>query len=181
MGDVKKPRKQFSSPRNPWKSEDLSQELYLVGTYGLRNKRELWKAKTELSRVRKQARELLAAPAEVRVRQEAKLLKYLNRIGVLGESATPDDILGLSIENFLDRRLQTVVWKKGLARTPFQARQMITHGHIVIADRRITIPGYTVKNVEDLEIKLRSGSTMVVMPAGQKPAEEQPAEAASAA
>ena len=180
MGDVKKPRKQYSSPRNPWKREDLSQELYLVGTYGLRNKRELWKAKTELSRVRKQARELLAAPAEVRAKQEAKLLKYLNRIGVLGEASTPDDILGLSIENFLDRRLQTVVWKKGLARSPFQARQMITHGHIVIADRRITIPGYTVKNVEDLEIRLRSGSTMAVVPAGE-PVEEKPAEAASAA
>ncbi|MBM3898185.1 MAG: 30S ribosomal protein S4 [Thaumarchaeota archaeon] len=179
MGDVKKPRKQFSSPRNPWKSEDLSQELYLVGTYGLRNKRELWKAKTELSRVRKQARELLAAPAEVRAKQEAKLLKYLNRIGVLGETATPDDILGLSIENFLDRRLQTVVWKKGLARTPFQARQMITHGHIVISDRRVTIPGYTVKGNEDLEIRLRPGSTMTVVPAEQGPAQEQAGAAAA--
>ena len=178
MGDVKKPRKQFSSPRNPWKSDDLSQELYLVGTYGLRNKKELWKAKTELSRVRKQARELLAAPADVRARQEAKLLRYLNRIGVLGEAATPDDILGLSIENFLDRRFQTLVWKKGLARTPFQARQMITHGHIIIGERRVTIPGYTVKNSEDLEIRLRQGSSMAVVQV-EKPAEKP--EAASAA
>lgn len=175
MGDVKTPRKRFSSPKNPWKSEDLSQELYLVGTYGLRNKRELWRAKTELSRIRKQARELLAAPAEVRAQQEAKLLKYLHRIGVVRETATPDDILGLSIENLLDRRLQTVVWKKGLAKTPFQARQMITHGHIVIGDRRVTIPSYIVKSGEDLEIRLRAGSTMAITPA------EKPAEAPSAA
>jgi len=179
MGDVKNPRKQYSTPRNPWKSDDLSQELYLVGTYGLRNKKELWKAKTELSRERKQARELLAAPADIRATQEAKLLKYLNRIGVLGEAATPDDILGLSIENFLDRRFQTVVWKRGLARTPFQARQMITHGHIAIGERRVTIPGYTVKNSEDLEVMLRLGSSMAVVQV-EKPV-EKPSEAASAA
>ena len=74
-----------------------------------------------------------------------------------------------------------MVWKKGFDRTPFQARQMITHGHIAIADRRVTIPGYTVKNSEDLEIRLRRRSTMTVAPVEQKPAQEQAAEAASAA
>ncbi len=179
MGDPKTPSKKYSTPRNPWKSDDLSQELFLVGSYGLRNKRELWKSKTELSRVRKQARALLAAPSDVRASEEAKLLKSLIRIGVVSETATADDILGLSIENFLERRLQTVVWKKGLARTPYQARQMITHGHITIGDRRITIPGYVVRTGEDLELKLRPGSTMVVTP--PQPAEGQPAEAAPAA
>lgn len=178
MGDPKKPRKNFSSPRNPWKSDDLSQELFLVGSYGLRNKRELWKAKTELSRIRKQARTLLAAPADVRATEEAKLLKFLNRIGVVQEGATTDDILGLSIENILDRRFQTVVWKKGLARTPYQARQMITHGHVVIGDRRVTVPGYLVRASEDLGIKLSPRSTLQIVPAQQ---EGQPAEAASAA
>lgn len=179
MGDPKTPSKKYSTPKNPWKSDDLAQELFLVGSYGLRNKRELWKSKTELSRVRKQARALLAAPADVRAREEAKLLKFLHKIGVVSETAAADDILGLSIENFLERRLQTVVWKKGLAKTPYQARQMITHGHIMIGDRRIKTPGYIVRAGEDLELKPRPGSTMVVTP--PQPAEGQPAEAAPAA
>ena len=179
MGDPKRPSKKFSTPRNPWKSDDLSQELFLVGSYGLRNKRELWKSKTELSRVRKQARTLLAAPADVRAREEAKLLKFLHKIGVVSETAAADDILGLSIENFLERRLQTVVWKKGLAKTPYQARQMITHGHIMLGDKRITIPSYIVRAGEDSELKLKPGSTMMVT--HPQPAEGHPVEAALAA
>jgi small subunit ribosomal protein S4 len=74
LGDPKKPRKQFRRPKSPWRSDQLAQELYLLGTYGLRNKRELWKAETQLSSLRKQARTLLAATQEVRSREESKLL-----------------------------------------------------------------------------------------------------------
>jgi small subunit ribosomal protein S4 len=66
LGDPKKARKQYSRPRSPWRADQLAQELYLLGTYGLRNKRELWKAETQLSSVRKQARTLLAATQVVR-------------------------------------------------------------------------------------------------------------------
>ncbi|MDH2899578.1 MAG: 30S ribosomal protein S4, partial [archaeon] len=72
MGDPKKPRAKFNPPRNPWRSDQLSQELYLLGTYGLRNKRELWRAQTYLSNIRKQARQLLAAASDIRGREEPK-------------------------------------------------------------------------------------------------------------
>ncbi len=161
MGDPKKSRKQYNTPRNPWRSDQLSQELFLVGTYGLRNKRELWKSQTQLSEIRKQARALLAATAEVRARQEPKLLSRLAKLGLVRqEESSLDDVLSLTVENVLERRLQTLVWKRGLARTPYQARQLITHGHIVIGDRRVTIPSYIVSPAEEALLRVREGSPL---------------------
>ena len=158
MGDPKKPRKKYSSPKHPWRGVQLSQELFLVGTYGLRNKRELWRAQTELSRIRKQARMLLAAPPEIRASAEPKLLTSLSRRGLVPEGASLDDVLSLTIENLLERRLQSVVWRKGLASSPYQSRQMVTHGHITLGDRVITIPSYVVEREEEGTVHLREDS-----------------------
>ncbi len=158
MGDPKKPRKKFSRPRTPWRADLLSQELYLLGAYGLRNKRELWKAQTALSNIRKQARTLLAAPPEIRARREAILLNSLTKKGIVSKDATLDDVLSLTVENILARRLQTVVWRKGLASTPYQARQLITHRHIVVGDRAITKPSYLVSAEEEPNVGFRADS-----------------------
>jgi small subunit ribosomal protein S4 len=162
MGDPRKLRKKWSGPRHPWRSEQLARELYLVGTYGLRNKRELWKAMTELSRIRKQARGLLAAPAEVRAKEEAKLLSSLYKKGLVDENATLDDVLSLTVENLLERRLQSVVWRKGFAKTPYQARQLITHRHIKVGDRVINVPGYLVLRNEEDKVKIREDSPIAL-------------------
>ncbi len=154
MGDPKKARKQFNRPRSPWRSDQLAQELYLLGTYGLRNKRELWKTQTQLSTVRKQARTLLAATQEVRLREEKKLLDSLRRKGLAEESATLDDVLNLTVEDLLARRLQTLVFKKGMAMSPLHSRQLVVHGHITINGRTMGVPGYTVKRDEEGTIML---------------------------
>jgi small subunit ribosomal protein S4 len=158
MGDIKKPRKKYSRPKRHWDLALLMQELEIVGKYGLRNKRELWKAQSQLSSIRKRARALLALPIEVRRAREKELLSSLNRLGLVGEDATLDDILNLKVEDILERRLQTIVYKKGLAKTPLQARQMITHRHIVVGDRIVTIPSYWVKKGEEEKVALRADS-----------------------
>ncbi len=164
MGDPKKPRAKFNPPRNPWQSDQLSQELYLLGTYGLRNKRELWRAQTYLSNIRKQARQLLAAATEVRGREEPKLLSHLGRQGLIqNPSPSLDDVLSLTIENVLERRLQTLVWRRGLARTPYQARQFVSHGHVSLNDRRVTVPSYLVSPTEEGTLKFVEGSTLAKM------------------
>ena len=175
MGDPKKARKRYSRPRSPWRTDQLAQELYLLGTFGLRNKRELWKAETQLSSVRKQARTLLAATTEVRQREEKKLLDSLRRRGLVAEGATLDDILSLTVEDVLSRRLQSMVFKKGMAVSPLHARQLVTHGHVMVGNRRITVPGYEVESQEEGTVVLVGGKE-----AGQEPKEtpqEQPAEA----
>ena len=172
MGDPKRPRKTFSRPKNPWRSEQLAGELYLVGTYGLRNKRELWKTQGQLSEIRKQARRLLAAPAEVRTREERKLLDSLKRRGLLGEGVTLDEVLNLSVEDLLARRLQTMIYKKGAAVSPLQARQLIVHGHVKIGQRIIDIPGYCVTAEEEDTIQMMGGIGTPKPAAPAAPAEE---------
>ncbi len=172
MGDPKKARKQYSRPRSPWRADQLAQELYLLGTFGLRNKRELWKAQTQLSSVRKQARTLLAATQAVRLREEKKLLDSLIRKGLIREGATLDDILSLTVEDMLARRLQSMVFKKGMALSPLHARQLIVHGHITVGDRVITVPGYEVGGPEEGTIKLIGGRAKEVPPAAAQPQPE---------
>ena len=175
MGDPRKSRKQYSRPRSPWRADQLAQELYLLGNFGLRNKRELWKAQTQLSSARKQARVLLAATEEVRQREEGKLLSSLRRRGLVAEGASLDDILSLTVEDMLSRRLQTMVFKKGMALSPLHARQLISHGHVAIGERTVTVPGYEVGSSEEGSIKLMGG-----MPAAPEP-EAKAAEASAVA
>jgi len=180
LGDPKKARKQFSRPRSPWRADQLAQELYLLGTFGLRNKRELWKAQTQLSSVRKQARTLLAATQVVREREEKKLLDSLKRRGLIHEAATLDDILSLTVEDMLARRLQSMVFKKGMALSPLHSRQLIVHGHVAVGERIITIPGYEVGATDEGAIRLLGGQPPEVETPAPAPEAAAPAEATAA-
>lgn len=153
MGDPKQSRKLYRKPKRPWNPEQLMNELELLGTYGLRNKRELWKAETELSRIRHITRTLLALPEDIRIDKARVLLAYLSRIGLANDNSTLDDILSLKVEDVLERRLQTLVMKKYELK-PNQARQMIVHRHIMINDRIVNIPGYLVRKEEEGFIKI---------------------------
>jgi len=152
MGDPKKQRKKFETPRFRWRKDILQEELKLLGQYGLRNKHELWRHKTTLSKARAIARSLISKTSEERAKMENELLAQLKKKGILQETAVLDNVLDLTIEDILERRLQTIVFRKGLARTAFQARQMITHGHVTIDNRRVTIPGYIVPKEEESKI-----------------------------
>ncbi len=157
MGDPRKPRRTYTTPRNPWSADQLSRELFLVGTYGLRNKRELWKIETELSRIRKQARELLAAPPEVRQKQSTFLIDRLVRLGLVAPNSAVDDLLSLKVEDLLERRLQTMVWRKGMAKSPHQARQLVSHKHVLINGKFVTRPNYFVARAEEDAILISGG------------------------
>ncbi len=160
MGDPRKPRKKWEGPGHPWKKERLEQELRLVGKYGLRNKKELWIATTMARKLRHRARALLALPEDARKEEEQTLLRKIVEQGFLPEGATLDDVLSLTAENILERRLQTIVYRKGLARSIYEARQLIVHGHIGIAGRRVTSPGYLVPRDEEPLVDLLPNSPM---------------------
>lgn len=150
MGDPKKPRKKWESPGHPWIKTRLEQELELMNRYGLRNKRELWVAQTLLRRIRHRARQLLAIPIEERKKALEVLARRLYSMGIIDKlDVDVNDILALTVDAILDRRLQTLVWKKGLAKSIHHARQLIVHGHIAIKNRRVTSPGYLVSREEE--------------------------------
>jgi small subunit ribosomal protein S4 len=168
MGDPRKPKKSYHRPRRIWTTDQLNAELYILGSFGLRNKRELWKAQTEVARFRNQARALLALATEARTEKESRLLKSLNRLGLVNESASLDDVLNLKIEDLLERRLQTIVMKKAGTKSPHQARQVVVHGHVSIGDRIVNLPGYIVRKEEEDLIRLRvnmlTGSSSTQIP-----------------
>jgi len=152
MGDPRKQKKKYETPRFPWRSDTLQGELRLVGEYGLRNKHELWRHRTMLSKFRGIARSVLGVPSNERAKLETQLLERFKRLGVLAQDAALDNVLDLTIEDILERRLQTVVFRKGLAKSASQARQLITHGHIAIRDRKVFSPSYLVQRDEEDEI-----------------------------
>lgn len=152
MGDPHKPKKTYHRPRRIWTIDQLNAELYILGTYGLRNKRELWKAQSEIARIRNQARALLAIPTEVRRDKELRLLGFLNRLGLVNESATLDDVLNLKIEDILERRLQTIVMRKIMSKSAIEARQIVSHRHVSVGSRTVNLPGYIVRKDEEQNI-----------------------------
>ncbi|MEE9509079.1 MAG: 30S ribosomal protein S4 [Candidatus Bathyarchaeia archaeon] len=152
MGDPKKQRKKYESPRFPWSITELTSELKLVGEYGLRNKRELRRHRYTVSKYRTLARKLLAMPDEERSKLENQLLNKLQSINLITENAGLEAVLDLSVAGILERRIQTLVFRNGLARTPQQARQQVVHGHISIGNRKITSPSYIVSRDEELDV-----------------------------
>lgn len=154
MGDPKKARKKYETPGHPWKADRLAAELQLLGEYGLRNKRELWRAETVLRKIRAQARSLFVLTGEKRVQEEKRLIQRLYTMGLVDENATADSVLQLSVRDILERRLQTIVFKLGYAKSMYQARQLITHGHVYVGDNKVRSPSYHVMRGEESLIKV---------------------------
>jgi small subunit ribosomal protein S4 len=152
MGDPKKSRKKFEKPRKAFQKERIEKERAEKKVYGLKNKRELFRAETIIRTKRGTGRKLLALPLETRIKREKELLDSLKRMGVLSGSPSLDDVLVLTPEVLLERRLQTVVWRKGMANTPKQARQFIVHGHIAIDGKKVNIPSYIVTAQDENKI-----------------------------
>lgn len=157
MGDPKKHTNKFKTPRHPWQKDRLDAENPLIQMYGLSNKRELWKVGSILASFKDNAKKLVTKKGKQGELEKKQLFDRLKSYNLL-ESDNLDEVLGLSIEQLLDRRLQTVVFKLGLARTLKQARQMITHRHINVNGKKVTAPSYLIKVSEENKIEFYSGS-----------------------
>ena len=148
MGDPKRRKPKAETPRKVWDSERIKQEFALRKEYGLRRTREVWSASSELKKMRRNARKLLSLGEEGEVRGQ-KIISKLKRLGIAKSQMQLDDILSLTVRDFLERRLQTIALKRGLARTARQARQLIVHGFISVNGRRVNIPSYLVSATEE--------------------------------
>merc|ERR1711931_285861 len=140
--------KTYVTPRRPFEKERLDQELKLIGEFGLRNKREVWRVKFSLAKIRKRARDLLTLPEKDgrRLFEGNALLRRLVRIGVLDESRMKlDYVLGLKVEDFLERCLQTQVFKLGLAKSIHHARILIRQRHIRVRRQVVNVPSFVVR------------------------------------
>ncbi|MCJ7450744.1 MAG: 30S ribosomal protein S4 [Candidatus Nanohaloarchaeota archaeon QJJ-9] len=156
---MKKQKKSYETPTRAWQGDRIDEETNYVYEYGLKNKREVWKSQSKVRNFRREARKLNATQDEER---EQNLIGKLNSLGILTKDADMEDVLDLNLEDILERRFQTIIYEKGIANTPKEARQLINHGHIMIGDETVTVPSYLVKKKEEKNIKVAPGSKKVV-------------------
>lgn len=150
MAGIRRQKKRYSRPKKPFEAERIAAENEVVKKYGLKNKKEIWRAEASISRLRNLAKRLITAPAE---EQEA-FISRLARKGLLSSDSKIDNVLDLKKEDWLDRRIQTVVFKKGLAKTQKHARQMVIHKFVKVGGRVVNIPSYLVNLEEEKMISV---------------------------
>jgi small subunit ribosomal protein S4 len=146
---MKRKHKQYSKPKRPFDKARIEEEGEIKKEFGLKNKREIWKAEAKVKTMRRKAKNLIKAP---KAEQEAFFVR-LRKIGLKVNSIS--DALSLDKKDHLKRRLQTVLVEKGLAPTVKTARQFITHKKVLVNRKVVAVPSYVVPTeLEDkLEIK----------------------------
>jgi len=149
MGDPRRSKNTWNKPAHPWQKTRIDQEKIWRRAYGLGSKSEIWKMTSLLKKMKDQAKILAAGAGDQIDKEKYQLLKRASKLGLIKEAEGLDAILGIPVETVMDRRLQTIVFKKGLARSMKQARQFIVHQHILLGNSKITAPGYIVHTGEE--------------------------------
>lgn len=158
MGDPKKTKKKFETPRHPWVKEVIDAEKSLTRDYGLKNKKEIWKAKSKLRHFMAQSKDY--SKLDSSDPQIESFLQRLRKLGLINESQSLDDVLGLEVKDILERRLQTVVYRKGLTNSIRQARQFIVHNHVTVNGVIVDVPGYIVEVDKENTIEISTKSPL---------------------
>jgi len=168
MGSPKRQRKKYKTPMHPWSGVRITIEKVIVKNYGVGNKKEIWRAESKLSSIKKQVKKIIASRTAQAEKEQQQLLSKLFKYNLAQKDTTLDQILGLKIEDILERRLQTIVFKKNLAKSVKQARQFITHGFIAIENRKVTVPSYLVSRDEENKITIKENLVEKMQPVEKK-------------
>ena len=160
MGDPRKTRKKYSTPSHPWQKSRIEEEAELNNKYALKNKKEIWKMVSMLKGFKAQAKKLSSLTTEQSNKEKEQILKKLVRMNLLKEGDSLEATLILNLENLMERRLETIVCRKNLARSMKQARQFITHCHIKVNGRVVTSPSYIVLKNEESSVDFIEKSSL---------------------
>ncbi len=152
MGDPGRLRKRYEGPKRLWDKKRIEEEKALREEFGLKNARELWTMQTLLRRIRREARRLLSKKGADLEKRTSQLMGRVKKFLIHNADAEVKEILLLTTKDILDRRLQTVVFRKHYAKTAKQARQLITHGHISVNGRKVSSPSYLVSFAEEEQV-----------------------------
>ncbi|MFC1727874.1 30S ribosomal protein S4 [Nanoarchaeota archaeon] len=161
MGDPRKQRAKFHGPQHPWQKERLDEENELVTEYGLKNKTEVYRISSLHRKFLSQTKKLSASKTDQSQKETEQFLTRLKSLGIIDTSSQLGDVLNTGMKDILERRLQTIVFRKDLAKSVKQARQFITHGHVIIAGKLITSPSYLVSKEEEGSISFIPRSALV--------------------
>lgn len=154
-------RKKYSRPKHPWQVDRIKEEAQLKQEYGYKNKKEMWKVQSTLRNFRAQARRLIPLTDRQAQLEKKQLIQKLVSLGIVKEGSQIEDVLGLTVKDLFERRIQTIMLRKKMANSIKQARQFITHGHVTIGAKKITSPSYLVKLSEENEISFAGNSSLI--------------------
>ncbi len=147
-------RRKYKRPKRPWDSSRIEEEARLIREFGLKRKREIWRAESIVREFRRRARELIAVKDEEKTKV---LLDKLVELGLLKKGEGLEQVLALTTNDILNRRLQTIVFRKGYASSIKEARQKIAHGHIYVEGRAVKFPSYLVPVKREGLIQVKGG------------------------
>ena len=160
MGDPRKIRRKFDKPSHPWQKDRIEEEKALSEEYGLHNKSDIWKMETILRKFKDQVKALASRIDEQSKLEQKQLVDKIVSLGLMKQHDPLDVVLGLTNKDVFERRLQTLLVRKSLARSMKQARQFITHGHVIVDKKKITSPSYIVSLKEEALIEFMPTSTL---------------------
>ena len=160
MGDPRKTRKKYKGPNHPWNKARIDEEKILVKEYGLKNKKEIWKMGSMVKNFSGQAKRLMAATGAQVDKEKQQLLAKLVKLGLIDATQNLNDILSLTVRDILERRLQTQLYKKSLARSMNQSRQFIIHGHVTVDGKLISAPSYILSTAEEMNLGFKDNSSL---------------------
>jgi len=146
---MKRKHKTYSRPKRPFDKIRFEEEAQIKEEFGLKNKREIWKADSKVKSIREKAKRLISAKPE----EQRALFNKLKELG-LNVNSIPD-VLSLDKKDYLQRRLQTILVKKKLAKTPKGARQLIVHRKVLIGGSAVDSPSYVVPVSMEEKISLK--------------------------
>ena len=154
MGDPKKQRKKFSKPSHPWQKERIELEKKLVAQYGLKRKQEIWKMNSILKNFLHRAKLIIGKKTSQSNLEREQMLGKIQSMGLLKKDSSIEDVLNLTLRDIMERRLQTILFRKNIAKTIVEARQRITHKHVMVGGKKITSPSYLVLAREESNIRM---------------------------
>jgi small subunit ribosomal protein S4 len=160
MGDPKKLRKKYSTPAHPWNKSDIDRAKGIRREYGLNIRKEVLIADSFLKKYKDIAKQLIANTSKQGELEKKQMMDKLSRLGLLSTAAELDQVLSLTIQDVLNRRIQSVVYKKGLARSMKQARQFIVHRHVTLDGKDITSPSYLLSVEEEAKLRFKDKSSL---------------------
>ena len=168
MGDIKRKRKLYSRPRKLFDAQRIKEENVIVNEFGLKNKREIWKAKSVATKFRQRAKKLIATTEE----KKKAFLDKLQKLGLNTENIS--DVLALDEKDILERRLQTIIFRKKMAATAKQARQLIVHKYVIINGTVVNTPSFWVTPELEAQIEIKpKKEKKIEEPKTESPAEEK--------
>lgn len=158
MGDIKRFKKKYTTPMHPWNATRIQLERDIKSKYGVANKKEIWKMESTLKAFKDQAKRLLTREDAQAAKEREQMQHRMASLGLIKSSSGVDDILGLQLRDIMNRRLQTIVLRKRMARSIKHARQLIVHEHISVGNKKITSPSYLVPLGEESSISYAADS-----------------------